>query len=186
VLAYVAQQAVENYHWLKPGEMLDGLGMAETTPGPLIMVLQFVGFMAAFRDPGTLTPMLAGTLGGLLATWVTFAPCFLWIFLGAPFIEKLRGNKSLSAALSAITAAVVGVILNLALWFAIHTIFQQVRPVRGYGFAFDAPVLASVDAWALVLSVAAAVAIFRFKAGMMITLAACSLAGMALYLAGLR
>src|SRR5262249_28067279 len=117
VLAYVAQQAVENYAWLKPGEMLDGLGMAETTPGPLIMVLQFVGFMGAFRDPGALSPMLAGTLGGLLATWVTFAPCFLWIFLGAPFIEALRGNKALNGALSAITAAVVGVILNLAVWF---------------------------------------------------------------------
>jgi chromate transporter len=186
VLAYVAQQAVENYHWLKPGEMLDGLGMAETTPGPLIMVLQFVGFMAAFRDAGALSPMLAGTLGGLLATWVTFAPCFLWIFLGAPFIEKLRGNKSLDAALSAITAAVVGVILNLALWFAIHTIFHQVQPVRGYGFDFNAPVLASVDPWALALSVAAAVAIFRFKLGMMTVLAACALAGMALYLTGLR
>ena len=99
VLAYVAQQAVESYHWLKPGEMLDGLGMAETTPGPLIMVLQFVGFMAAFRAPGALSPMLAGTLGGLLATWVTFTPCFLWIFLGAPYVERLRGNKALSAAL---------------------------------------------------------------------------------------
>src|SRR5262249_27461531 len=110
VLAYVAQQAVENYAWVKPGEMLDGLGMAETTPGPLIMVLQFVGFMGAFRDPGSLSPMLAGTLGGLLATWVTFTPCFLWIFLGAPFIEKLRGHTALNAALSAITAAVVGVI----------------------------------------------------------------------------
>src|SRR5439155_4342371 len=116
VLAYVAQQAVESYGWLKPGEMLDGLGMAETTPGPLIMVLQFVGFMAAFRTPGSLSPLLAGTLGGLLATWVTFTPCFYWIFLGAPFIEKLRGNKALSAALSAITAAVVGVILYLAIW----------------------------------------------------------------------
>lgn len=186
VLAYVAQQAVENYHWLNPGEMLDGLGMAETTPGPLIMVLQFVGFMAAFRDPGTLPPMLAGTLGGLLATWVTFAPCFLWIFLGAPFIEKLRGNKSLSAALSAITAAVVGVILNLALWFAIHTVFREVRTVRGYGFDFVAPVPASVDPWALALSVAAAVAIFRFKIGMMPVLAASSLAGILLYLAGVR
>ena len=99
VLAYVAQQAVEHYHWLSPGEMLDGLGMAETTPGPLIMVLQFVGFMAAFREPGTLPPMLAGTLGGLLATWVTFMPCFLWIFLGAPYIEQLRGNKALTGAL---------------------------------------------------------------------------------------
>ena len=141
VLAYVAQQAVENYGWLAPGEMLDGLGMAETTPGPLIMVLQFVGFMAAFRDPGSLSPLLAGTLGGLLATWVTFTPCFLWIFLGAPFIERIRGNRALSAALSAITAAVVGVILNLAIWFAVHTIFAAVRPLRFGPVAFDAPVL---------------------------------------------
>jgi chromate transporter len=186
VLAYVAQQAVENYHWLSAGEMLDGLGMAETTPGPLIMVLQFVGFMAAFRDSGTLPPMLAATLGGLLATWVTFAPCFLWIFLGAPFIEKLRGNQSLSAALSAITAAVVGVILNLALWFAIHTVFHNVRQVRGYGFDFTAPVLASVDPWAAALSIAAAVAIFYFKVGMIPVLAVSSLAGTALYLVGAR
>jgi chromate transporter len=143
-----------------------------------------VGIMAAFRDPGTLPPMLAGTLGGLLATWVTFTPCFLWIFLGAPFIEQLRGNKALSAALSAITAAVVGVILNLAIWFAVHTVFREVRPVRGHGFAFDAPVLASVNVWALVLSVAALVAIFRLKAGMLPTLVACSAAGVVLYLAG--
>ncbi len=184
VLAYVAQQAVENYGWLKPGEMLDGLGMAETTPGPLIMVLQFVGFMAAFRDPGTLSPMVAGTLGGLLATWVTFTPCFLWIFLGAPFIEVLRGNKALNGALSAITAAVVGVVLNLAIWFALHTMFRETTPVRGYGLAFDLPVAASVDPWALVLSVAAMVAIFRFKVGMIVTLLACSGAGVVLHLAG--
>src|SRR4051812_31090793 len=127
VLAYVAQQAVEHYGWLQPGEMLDGLGMAETTPGPLIMVTQFVGFMAAFRAPGALPPLLAGTLGGLLTTWVTFAPCFLWIFVGAPYIERLRGNPALAGALSAITAAVVGVILNLAVWFALHTVFGQVQ-----------------------------------------------------------
>ena len=184
VLAYVAQQAVEHYHWLKPGEMLDGLGMAETTPGPLIMVLQFVGFMAAFRDPGGLSPMLAGTLGGLLATWVTFTPCFLWIFLGAPFVEQLRGNKGLSAALTALTAAVVGVILNLAIWFAIHTVFRQTTPIRAFPFSFDVPVVASVDVWALALSVAAALAIFRLKIGMIPTLAACCAAGIALYLAG--
>jgi len=184
VLAYVAQEAVQNYHWLQPGEMLDGLGMAETTPGPLIMVLQFVGFIAAYRDPSTLPPMLAATLGGLLATWVTFTPCFLWIFLGGPFIEKLRGNKNLSAAMTAITAAVVGVILNLAIWFGIHCIFTSVRPVRGFGFAFDVPVLGSVQPWALALSVSAALAIFRFKAGMIQTLLACSLAGMILYFAG--
>ena len=185
VLAYVAQQAVEHYGWLKPGEMLDGLGMAETTPGPLIMVLQFVGFMAAFRDPGSLSPMLAGTLGGLLATWVTFTPCFLWIFLGAPFVEALRGNKAISAALSAITAAVVGVILNLAVWFAIHSVFRQTLPVRAFPFAFDVPVLSSVDISALALSVVAAVAIFRFKVGMIQTLAACCAAGIALHAAGL-
>ena len=184
VLAYVAQQAVDHYGWVTPGEMLDGLGMAETTPGPLIMVLQFVGFMAAYRDPGALSPMLAGTLGGLLATWVTFTPCFLWIFLGAPFIETLRGNKALNAALSAITAAVVGVVFNLAIWFAVHTVFRETVPVRAFPFSFDAPNLASVDPWALVLSVAAAVAIFRFKVGMIPTLATCCIAGVVLYLLG--
>jgi chromate transporter len=184
VLAYVAQQAVENYGWLRPGEMLDGLGMAETTPGPLIMVLQFVGFMAAFRDPGTLPPMLAGTLGGLLATWVTFTPCFLWIFLGAPFIEVLRGNKAVNGALSAITAAVVGVVLNLAIWFAIHTVFREVEPIRTSFLAFDAPKLSSVDPWALALSIAAAVAIFRFKVGMIPTLIGCCAAGIVLFLLG--
>ncbi len=184
VLAYVAQQAVENYGWLKPGEMLDGLGMAETTPGPLIMVLQFVGFMAAFRDAGVLPPMLAGTLGGLLATWVTFTPCFLWIFLGAPFIEVLRDNKNINGALSAITAAVVGVVLNLAIWFALHTVFRDVTPVRAYGLSFDMPVLGSVNSWALVLSVAAIIAIFRFKVGMITTLLACSAVGVVLHLAG--
>src|SRR5438477_10774757 len=184
VLAYMAQQAVEHYGWLRPGEMLDGLGMAETTPGPLIMVLQFVGFMAAFRDPGTLPPMLAGTLGGVLATWVTFTPCFLWIFLGAPFIEVLRGNKALSAALSAITAAVVGVVLNLAIWFAIHTVFRETVPIRAFPLTFDAPNVLSVDPWPLALSIAAAIAIFRFKVGMIPTLAACCVAGMILYLLG--
>src|SRR6195952_103259 len=170
VLAYVAQQAVDHYHWVQPREMLDGLGMAETTPGPLIMVLQFVGFMAAFRDAGSLSPMLAGTLGGLLATWVTFTPCFLWIFLGAPFIEVMRGNKALAGALSAITAAVVGVILNLAIWFAIHTLFHATVPVSSLGLSFEAPVLSSVDPWALGLSVAAATAIFRFNVWMLQTL----------------
>jgi chromate transporter len=185
VLGYVAQQAVENYGWLAPGEMLDGLGMAETTPGPLIMVLQFVGFMAAYRDPGALSPMLAGTLGGSLATWVTFTPCFLWIFLGAPFVETLRGNKALNAALSAITAAVVGVVLNLAIWFAVHTMFRQTVPVRAFPFAFDAPLPTSVDWLALALSLAAAIAIFRFKIGMIPTLAASCAAGIALFLLGL-
>ena len=185
VLAYVAQQAVETYGWLKPGEMLDGLGMAETTPGPLIMVLQFVGFMAAFRTPDGLSPLIAGTLGGLLATWVTFTPCFLWIFLGGPYIEAVRGNRSLGAALGAITAAIVGVILNLAVWFAIHTIFGAMTPIRFYGFGFDLPVLTSVDLWAAALSLAAVIAVFRFNTGTVWTLLACSCAGVVIYLGGL-
>jgi chromate transporter len=184
VLAYVAQQAVEHYHWVSPPEMLDGLGMAETTPGPLIMVLQFVGFMAAFRDPGTLSPMLAGTLGGLLATWVTFTPCFLWIFLGAPFIEAMRGNKGLAGALSAITAAVVGVILNLSIWFALHTVFRQTVPVRSFALSFDMPVWSSIDVAALALAIAAATAIFRFDMGMLTVLAGSCAAGVALRLLG--
>jgi chromate transporter len=184
VLAYVAQQAVEHYHWVSPREMLDGLGMAETTPGPLIMVLQFVGFMAAFRDPGALSPMLAGTLGGLLATWVTFTPCFLWIFLGAPFIETMRGNKGLAGALSTITAAVVGVILNLSIWFALHTVFRQTVPVRSFALSFDMPVWSSIDVAALALAIAAAAAIFRFNVGMLTVLAGCCVAGVALRLIG--
>ncbi|WP_188261891.1 chromate efflux transporter [Azospirillum tabaci] len=184
VLAYVAQQAVETYGWLHPGEMLDGLGMAETTPGPLIMVVQFVGFLGALRDPGALPPLLAGVLGGLLTTWVTFVPCFLWIFLGAPYVEALRGNRMLGAALSAITAAVVGVILNLALWFALHTLFARLEPVSVAGMRLDLPILASVNLPALALTVAAVLAVFRFKAGMLPTLAACALAGVALRMAG--
>ena len=184
VLAYVAQQAVEHYHWVQPREMLDGLGMAETTPGPLIMVLQFVGFMAAYRDPGTLSPMLAGTLGGLLATWVTFTPCFLWIFLGAPFIETLRGNKGLAGALTAIPAAVVGVILNLSIWFALHTVFRETSPVRSFGLSFDMPVLSSVDIPALILAIAAATAVFRFNMGMLTVLAGSCAAGVVLRLLG--
>jgi chromate transporter len=185
VLAYVAQQAVEHYHWLQPREMLDGLGMAETTPGPLIMVLQFVGFMAAFRDPGTLSPMVAGTLGGLLATWVTFTPCFLWIFVGAPFIEAMRDNKALAGALTAITAAVVGVILNLSIWFAIHTVFREATPVHSFGLSFEMPVLSSVDPYALILAIAAALAIFRFNVGMLYVLAGSCIAGLLLGFAGL-
>jgi chromate transporter len=185
VLAYVAQQAVEHYHWLQPREMLDGLGMAETTPGPLIMVLQFVGFMAAYRDPGALSPMWAATLGGLLATWVTFIPCFLWIFLGAPYIETLRGNKGLAGALSAITAAVVGVILNLSIWFGLHTLFRQTTPIRSFGLSFDMPVWSSLDLAAFVLAAAAATAIFRLNVGMLWVLAGSCVAGVALRFAGM-
>lgn len=185
VLAYVAQQAAEYYHWVTPREMLDGLGMAETTPGPLIMVVQFVGFMAAFSEASGLPPMVAGTLGGLLASWVTFAPCFLWIFVGAPYIEALRGNKALAGALSAITATVVGVILNLSIWFALHTIFRETFPVHEFGLSFDAPVPNSIDIPALLLSLAAAAAIFGFRAGMLVVLAASCAAGIFLRSVGL-
>ena len=133
VLAYVAQAAAETYMWVTPGEMLDGLGMAETTPGPLIMVVQFVGFLAAFRDPGSLDPYLAAVLASVLVTWVTFTPSFLWIFLGAPYIERLRHNRALAGALAAITAAVVGVILNLAIWFGLHVLFRELVPMRAFG-----------------------------------------------------
>ncbi|MFO1139500.1 MAG: chromate efflux transporter [Paracoccus sp. (in: a-proteobacteria)] len=184
VLAYVAQQAVQHYGWLAPGEMLDGLGMAETTPGPLIMVTQFVGFMAAFRDPGALPPLLAGTLGGLLTTWVTFVPCFLWIFLGAPYIERLRGNNDLGAALTAVTAAVVGVILNLALWFGLHVIFAETRVLSGHGLHLTVPVLASVNLAAAALTALALVAVFRLRMGTVPVLALCAALGLALSLIG--
>ncbi|WP_234271943.1 chromate transporter [Billgrantia zhangzhouensis] len=150
-LSYVAQAAVQNYGWLAPGEMLDGLGMAETTPGPLIQVVQFVGFMGAFREAAPLDPWLAVTLAAILTTWVTFVLCFLWIFIGAPYVERLRDNAALSGAMTAITAAVVGVVLNLAVWFGLHVA-------------------------ALVLSVAALLAIFRFGVGMLKVLGACALA----------
>jgi chromate transporter len=177
VLAYVAQQAVESYHWLAPGEMLDGLGMAETTPGPLIIVTQFVGFMGAFRQATGLPPLVAGTLGGILTTWVTFVPCFLWIFLGAPFIEKLRETRMVAAALGAITAAVVGVILNLAIWFALHTLFRQVGETRWGPVRLEMPALASANLPALALTAAALVAVFRFRAGPMVVIPACAALG---------
>lgn len=184
VLAYVAQEAVANRGWLAPGEMLDGLGLAETTPGPLIMVTQFVGFLAAFRDPGVLSPLLAGSIGAALTTWVTFAPCFAWIFLGAPFMERLRGNRGLAAALAAVTAAVAGVILNLALWFGLHVIFGQIRRIETWGLALDLPVMASLDWWAAALSAGALVAVFGLHAGVMTVLAGAAAAGMAMHLAG--
>ncbi|HYJ53048.1 MAG TPA: chromate efflux transporter [Allosphingosinicella sp.] len=177
VLAWVAQEAVEKFGWLEPGEMLDGLGMAETTPGPLIMVTQFVGFMGAFRQATGLPPMVAGTLGGILTTWVTFVPCFLWIFLGAPFVERLRGDKVLSAALAAITAAVVGVVLNLALWFAFHTLFREQRHVAAGPLDFDLPVLASANVPALILAAGAIFAMFRLKLGPLPVLAGCAALG---------
>jgi chromate transporter len=180
VLSYVAQQGVQHYHWLTAREMLDGLGMAETTPGPLIMVVQFVAFLGGYRDPGAMPPLLTATLAGLLASWVTFMPCFLWIFLGAPFVERLRGNRALSGALAAITAAVVGVIANLAIWFAVHSLFHRVFAVAEGPIRFDAPILQSVDPVALALSLIAAVLIFRTRLGMVRVLLATSAAGIAL------
>ncbi len=184
-LAYVAQQAVEQYGWLKPGEMLDGLGLAETTPGPLIMVLQFVGFLAGFRAPGGLPPLLAGTLAGLLTTWVTFVPCFLWIFAGAPLIGRLRGSRRLAGALSAITAAVAGVILNLAVWFGLRTLFRQVETVPLGPLRLDWPVPGSLDPAALLLTLAAILAVFRLGLGTLPVLALCAGAGVLLRQAGL-
>ncbi|HXV00070.1 MAG TPA: chromate efflux transporter [Caulobacteraceae bacterium] len=183
VLAYVAQEAVQSFHWLKPGEMLDGLGMAETTPGPLIMVNQFVGFMGALRGTTGLPPILAGVLGGLLTTWVTFTPCFIWIFLGAPYVEALREAKALNAALTAITAVVVGVILNLAVWFSLHVLFREVRQIHWGGVLLEVPRLASANVPAMVLSGAAAVALLRFRLGVIPLLLACSGAGVVYYLA---
>ena len=147
VLPYVAQQAVQHYGWLGAGQMMDGLGLAETTPGPLIMVLQFVGFMGAWHQPGSLPPLLAATLGALITTWATFLPCFLWIFTGAPHIEQLRGRTSLAAALSAMTAAVVGVILNLAVWFSWHTLVPNGRAVDGCAAGIAAIALAGLLRW---------------------------------------
>jgi chromate transporter len=180
VLAYVAQVAVDSFGWLAPGEMVDGLGLAETTPGPLIMVLQFVGYLAAYRQPGGLNPVVAGSLGAFLTTWVTFAPCFMWIFLGGPYVEALRGNKAISAALSAITAAVAGVIVNLALWFALHVVFRQVVTLDLPGLSPDVPVLSSIDWRAALLAAAAMVAMLRFKLGMIQTLVACAATGVVL------
>lgn len=181
VLAYVAQRAVETYAWLSPGEMVDGLALAETTPGPLIMVVQYVAFIAAFRHPGGLPPYVAAVIGSLLTTWVTFVPCFLWIFLGAPYVESLRSNRILSAALSSITAAVVGVILNLSVWFAVHTIFRTVSQHVAGPIRVDLPAWRSLNLAALGLSLAALIAMLRFKVGMGRTLIASSIAGAAIW-----
>lgn len=182
VLAYLAQQAVDVFGWLQAGEMLDGLGMAETTPGPLVQVVQFVGFMGAYRNPGNLSPMLSGVIGSIVTTWVTFVPCFLWIFLGAPFIEYWRGNKSLTTALSAITAAVVGVILNLAVWFALQTLFGTVDEVNYGRLRLFIPDLSTLDWAAFIIAIGAFIALFRLKLNMLVTLALSALAGMIYYL----
>jgi chromate transporter len=183
VLAYVAQAAVDGFHWLLPHEMVDGLGLAETTPGPLILVLQFVGFLAAFRDQlstgGALDPLLAGTLGALLVLWVTFVPCFLWIFVGAPYVEALRNNRAISAALAAVTAAVVGVIANLALWFGLHVLFGATREVALAGLSLELPDPGSIHWITAAIALAATIAMLRFKRGALPTLAFGALAGLA-------
>jgi chromate transporter len=177
VLSYVADECVETYGWLKPGEMLDGLGMAETTPGPLIQVVQFVGFMGAYRHPGSLSPLAAGIAGSVITTWVTYAPCFLWIFLGAPYIETLRGRETLNAALSAVTAAVVGVILNLSIWFALHTLFGLVAEQHAFGIRLLVPDWSTIDVLSVAIACSALVAMFRFKIGMIPTLMAAAVIG---------
>ena len=184
VLAYVAQAAVDGFHWLLPHEMVDGLGLAETTPGPLILVLQFVGFLAAFRAHGPLDPLLAGTLGAALVLWSTFAPCFLWIFVGAPYVEALRNNQAISAALAAVTAAVVGVIANLALWFALHVLFGATQEIAFAGLMLETPVLRSIHWLTAVIALAAMIAMLRFKVGALPTLAFGALAGLASLLLG--
>ncbi|WP_312870427.1 chromate efflux transporter [Streptomyces himalayensis] len=184
VLAYVAQQAVQTYGWLSAGEIVHGLALAETTPGPLIMVVQFVAFLGAFRDPGTLDPWAAAFLGALLTTWVTFVPCFLFIFLGAPYIERLRGNRHVSAALTGITSAVVGVIANLALYFAEHTLFTTVDDHTLGPLHLAAPDLATFRPIALSIALVASVLIFRLRWSVLRTLGVCAALGLAAALAG--
>ncbi len=180
VLAYVAQQAVEVYGWLAPGEMVRGLAMAESTPGPLVMVVQFVAFVGAYRDPGSLDPWVAAVLAALVTTWVTFVPCFLFILLGAPYVERLRHHRGLAAALSGITAAVVGVIASLAVYFTLHTLFADTRALSAGPLALELPVLGSVQPAALGLTALALVMVFRLRWSALRTLGACALAGLVL------
>ena len=178
VLAYINQAAVQHFGWLEPGQMVTGLGLAESTPGPLIMVTQFVGFMGAYRFPGELAPTTAGVIGATVTVWATFAPCFLWIFLGAPYIERLRGNKGLNGALSTVTAAVVGVILNLAAVFAIVALFETVREGRLLGVTWPVPELQSVDLVALAIAIAGFYALWRYKVNVLWIVGASAVAGL--------
>ena len=185
VLAYVAQRAVEVYGWLAPGEMVRGLALAETTPGPLIMVVQFVAFVGAYRDPGTLDPWVAAVLAALLTTWVTFVPCFVFVFVGAPYVERLRGNHALSSALSGITAAVVGVIANLAVFFALHTLFDGTIESSWGPIDVEAPVLATINPVQVGIALAAAVLLFKYRLSVLRTLAACAALGLTAAFVGL-
>jgi chromate transporter len=185
VLAYVAQQAVEVHGWLGPREMVRGLALAETTPGPLIMVVQFVAFLGAYRDPGALDPWVAAVLASLLVTWVTFVPSFLFVLLGAPYMERLRGNRSLSAALTGITAAVVGVIANLGVYFAVHTLFSRTVDVDRGPLHLELPDPATLRPVSLAIAVMAAVLLFRLRWSVLRTLGVCALLGLVAGLAGL-
>jgi chromate transporter len=185
VVVYGAKQAVDTYHWISAREVQEGIAMGEIVPGTIMIVTQFFGFVAAYRDPGNLPPLLAGVFGGLLATWMTFIPCFLWILSIAPFIEGLRRKTILSNALQAVTAAAVGVIFNLTVWFGIRTLFRVVQPIQYGHLNFDAPDFASFDPWALALFVCAAIAVFRFKVSAAMTLVGSSVAGIFLIWVGL-
>ena len=180
VLAYMAQQAVQQMHWLSPSEMTDGLGLAETTPGPLILVTQFVGFLGAFRAPAPFTPLVAGILGAGVTLWVTFAPCFLWIFSVAPWMERLERAPRLRGALAALTAAIVGVIANLTLWFALHVLFTRVQEGRAGPVRWSIPDWTSIDWRIAAIAAMAAVLIFALKRGVLTTLTLCALAGLGL------
>ena len=185
VLAYVAQQAVAGYGWLTPGQMLDGLGLAETTPGPLILVLQFVAYVAAHRDPGSLAPWAAGVVASAIALWTTFVPCFLWIFLGGPYVERVRESRALRGALAGITAAVVGVVLNLAVWFALHVLFARFAERSVGALILHVPVWSTLSLPAAAIALGAAIAALRFHVPMFRLLAGCTLAGVALHALGL-
>ncbi|MEJ0044736.1 MAG: chromate transporter [Rhodospirillales bacterium] len=183
VLAYVAQDAVHAYHWVSPAEMLAGLGLAETTPGPLILVLQFVGFLAGYRAPGPLHGIAGGVAASVLTLWVTFLPCFTFVFLGAPLVERLAENRRLAAALAAVTASVVGVIANLALWFALHALFAATVTLRAGPAALELPVVSSLVVPAAAVAVVAVVLIFRLRQSVPVVLGVCALLGLALRLA---
>jgi chromate transporter len=183
VLSYVAQRAVEVYGWLQPGEMVNGLALAETTPGPLIMVVQFVGFLGAYRNPGELDPWIAGIIGATLVVWVTFVPCFLFVFLGAPHIEGLRQNTKLSAALTGITAAVVGVIANLSIFFSIHTLFTETRTHDWGPIHITGPVWSTISIRAVSVTALAFVLVFRHQLSILRVLGICAVVGAGLYLA---
>jgi chromate transporter len=185
VLAFVAQRAVETYGWLTPGDMAKGLALAETTPGPLIMVVQFVAFLGAYRNPGTLPPWVAAVVASLLTTWVTFVPSFLFIFLGAPYVERLRGNRSLSAALAGITAAVVGVIANLAVYFGVHTLFHRTSLADWGPIHLRVPELSSLRPIPVAIACIAGVLLIWVKWSVLRTLAVCAALGLVVGLAGL-